>query len=70
MKKQKVLKKKNKDFSNIKFLSELPFFPKKHKKLTNTELSKEFPFPPKRKKRPIRLTKHQMLSNILHFMIV
>ena len=60
-------KKKNKDFSNIRFLSELPFFPKKHKKLTNTELSKEFPFPPKRKKRPTRLTKHQILSNILPF---
>ena len=63
----KSSKKKNKDFSNIKFLSELPFFPKKHKKLTNTELSKEFPFPPKRKKRPTRLTKHQILSNILPF---
>ena len=63
----KSSKKKNKDFSNIRFLSELPFFPKKHKKLTNTELSKEFPFPPKRKKRPTRLTKHQILSNILPF---
>ena len=49
MKKSKVLK-KNKDFSNIKFLSELPFFQKEPKKLTNTDLSKELPFPPQRKK--------------------
>ena len=46
----KSSEKKNKDFSNIRFLSELQFFLKKHKKLTNTELSKEFSFPPKRKK--------------------
>ena len=44
-------KKKNKEFSNIKFLSELPFFPKKSKKLTIKQLSDVLPFPPKRKKR-------------------
>ena len=49
MKKSKGLK-KNKDFSNIKFLPELPFFQKEPKKLTNTKLSKEFAFPPERKK--------------------
>ena len=32
-------KKKNEEFSNIKFLSELPFFPKKSKKLTIKQLS-------------------------------
>ena len=41
-------KKKNKEFSNIKFLSELPFFPKKSKKLTIKQLSDVLPFPPKR----------------------
>ena len=46
----KSAKKKNKDFGNIKFLSELPFFQKEPKKLTNTDLSKELPFPPQRKK--------------------
>ena len=44
MKKPKVLKKKNKKTSNIKFLSELPFFDKKSKALTNIQLSKELPF--------------------------
>ena len=60
-------KKKNEEFSNIKFLSELPFFPKKSKKLTIKQLSDVLPFPPKRKKRSKRLTKYQILSNVLPF---
>ena len=60
-------KKKNKEFSNIKFLSELPFFPKKSKKWTIKQLSDVLPFPPKRKKRSKRLTKYQILSNVLPF---
>ena len=59
--------KKNKKFSNIKFLSELPFFSKKPKELTNKKMSDVLPFPPKRKRRPKRLTKHQVLSNIVSF---
>ena len=66
MKKSKVLKKK-KDFSNIKLLSELPFFLKESKKLTNKQLSEVLPFSPKRSKRPKKLTKHQILQNILPF---
>ena len=37
------------------------------KKLTIIDLSKELPFFPSRKKRPKRLTKYQILSNILPF---
>ena len=59
--------KNNKKFSNIKLLSELPFFSKKPKELANKRLSDELPFPPKRSKRPKRLTKHQILENILPF---
>ena len=62
----KNVKKKNKKVSNIEFLSELPFFDKKPKKLTNIQLSKELPFH-WRKKRPKRLTKHQILQNVLPF---
>ena len=40
--------KKNKEFSNIRLLSELPFFTKKSQKLTNKPLSKELPLFPKR----------------------
>ena len=61
----KKSKKKKKNVSNIRFLSELPFFSKKVKNLTNYQLSKELPFFPKRSKRPKRLTKHQILRNIL-----
>ena len=60
-------KKKNEEFSNIKFLSELPFFPKKSKKLIIEQLSDVLPFSPKRKKRSKRLTKYQILSNVLLF---
>ena len=59
--------KNNKKFSNIKLLSELPFFSKKPKELANKQLSDELPFPPKRSKRRKRLTKHQILENILPF---
>ena len=67
MKKPKVLK-KTKKISNIEFLSELPFFDKKPKELTNIQLWKESPFhPSERKKRPRRLTKYQILQNMLPF---
>ena len=58
------IKKKIKKFTNARFLSELPFFPKK---LTNYQLSKKLPFFPRKSKRPKRLTKHQILKNILPF---
>ena len=44
----KSSKTKNKTFSNIKLLSELPFFPKKTKKLNNYQLSKVLLFFPKK----------------------
>ena len=46
----KSSKKSNKKFSNIKFLSELPFFYKKPKELTNKQLSETLPFPQKKLK--------------------
>ena len=58
-------KQKRKNFTNNRFLSELPFFPKKVKNLTNYQLSRELPFFPKRSKRRKRLTKHQILRNVL-----
>ena len=66
----KSVKKKNENFTNINLLSELPFFYKKPKALSNKELSEALPFlpkRPKRSKRPKRLTKHQILQNILPF---
>ena len=58
-------KKKKKKNSNIDILSESQSF---SKKVRNIDLSKELPFfPPKRKKRYKRLTKYQILSNILPF---
>ena len=63
----KSAKKKDKDFGNIKLWSDLAFFPKESKKLTNIELSKELSFFSKRSKRLKRLTKHQILQNILPF---
>ena len=55
----------------ISLLSELPFFSKKSKKpkdLTIKLLSETPPFyPSKRKKIPKRLTKYQILSNVLPF---
>ena len=61
-------KKSNKKFSDIRLLYELSFFSKKSKKLSNIQLSKELPFFPKRSKRskrPRKLTKHQILKDIL-----
>ena len=63
----KSVKKKNKKFSNIKFLSELPFPSRKLKELTNKQLSDVLPFPPKKSKRSKKLTKHQILSNMPPF---
>ena len=59
-----MLKKRRKIFV---ILSELPFFSKESKKLTNKHLSEALPFPLTRSKRPKRLTKHQILQNILPF---
>ena len=67
---ESVKKSSKKKYSNIEFLSKLPFFYKEPKKLANIQLSKEFPFfseRSKRPKRPKRLTKHQILPNILPF---
>ena len=61
----KFFKKSNTKFSNIRLLSKLPFFPKKIKNFTNYQLSKELQFFPRRPKRPRKLTKHQILKNIL-----
>ena len=69
----KSVKKKNKHFTNIKLLSELPFFYKKPKELSNKELSEALPFlpkRPKRSKRPKRLTKHKYYKIYYLFMIV
>ena len=63
----KSVKKEKKKTSNISLLSELPFFPKKLKKLTIKQLSDVLPFPPKRPRTLKRLTKHQILENILPF---
>ena len=61
------IKKKIKKFPNARILSELPFFPKKPKESTNYQLSKELPFFPRKSNRPKRLSKHQILKNILPF---
>ena len=61
------IKKKIKKFTNARILSELPFFPKKPKELTNYQPSKQLPFFPGKSKRPKRLTKHQILKDILPF---
>ena len=45
----------------------MPFFPKKIKNLNSYQLSRELSFFPKRSKRPKRLTKHQILRNVLPF---
>ena len=64
-----IKKSKNKktNFTNARFLSELPFFPKKVKDLINHQLSKELPFFPRKSKKPKRLTKHHILKNILPY---
>ena len=50
----KSSKKSNKKFSNIKFLSELPFFYKKPKQSTNKQLSEALPVPPKKPQKSIK----------------
>ena len=65
--KKNKIKKKIKKFANARVFSELPFFPKKPKELTNYHLSKELPFFPRKSKRTKKLTKHQILKNILPF---
>ena len=59
--------KKNKKISNIKLWSELPFFDKKFKELSNKDLSEALPFFPEKpkRKREKRLTKRQILENVL-----
>ena len=65
--KSKNLKKKKKNFTNARILSELPIFPKTVKNLTNYQLWRKVSFFPKRSKTPKRLTKHQILRNVLPF---
>ena len=64
---KKIKKKKIKRFTNARFLSELPFFPKKSKRLINYQSSEELSFFPRKSKRPKRVTKYQILKNILPF---
>ena len=59
------IKKKSKKFTNARILSELSFFPKNPKEITNYQLSKELPFFSRKSKITKRLTKHQVLKNIL-----
>ena len=47
-------KKNKKENSNIRLLSELPFFLEEFKELTNKELSRELPFFPKKEKKEKR----------------
>ena len=54
--------KKKKKFSNVKFLSELPFFSKESKELTNKQLSDALPFPPKKSEKS-----RKVLENVLPF---
>ena len=55
----KSVRKKNKKDNDFKF------FPKKPKQLSNKELSDILALPPERKKRPKRLSKYQILRNVL-----
>ena len=62
--------KNSKQISNIGLLPELPFFCKEPKELANKELPEALPFfpeKPKRKRKPKRLTKYQILQNVLPF---
>ena len=56
-----ILRKKNKKDSSSKI------FTKKPKELSNKQLSDILPLPPERKKRAKRLTKYQILRNVLPF---
>ena len=61
MRKLKFLEKRIKKIVILKFLL------KKPKELSNKQLSDILPFPPERKKRAKRLTKYQILRNVLPF---
>ena len=71
MKKSKVTKKRRKKLVISVFYLNYHFFSKESrnsKDLTIKQLSEALPFhPPKRKKRAKRLTKYQILSNVLPF---
>ena len=58
------IKNNQKNKKKIRNISRLP---SSSKKLSNIELSKVLPFLPEKPKRPKRLTKYQILSNILPF---
>ena len=62
-----MLKKRRKKLVILVFYLNYHFFLKKLKKLTIKQLSDVLPFPPKRPRRLKRLTKHQILENILPF---
>ena len=67
MKKPKVLKNRTKKIVISSFYLNY-HFDKKPKELTNIQLSKKLPFhPSERKKRPRRLTKYQIITNVLPF---
>ena len=55
------------DQTNKKKIRNISRLPSSSKKLSNIELSKVLPFLPEKPKRPKRLTKYQILSNILPF---
>ena len=57
----KSVKRNNEKIGNINLLLNYHFF----QELSNKQLSDILPFPQKRKKRSKRLTKHQILQNIL-----
>ena len=57
----KSVKRNNKKIGNINLLLNYHFF----QELSNKQLSDILPFPPKRKKRSKRLTKCQILENVL-----
>ena len=67
VKKLKTQKKGTKKLVILSFCLYYLFFLKRPKELTNKKLSDVLPFPPKRKRRPKRLIKHQVLSNIIPF---
>ena len=56
--------------SNKKKKRKTKIFTKNPKELTIKQLSDVLVFPPKKPKKPKRLTKCQILSNILYFLIV
>ena len=61
----KSVKKTAKNFVILNYYLNYRSFFKETKEWTNEQLSDALPFPPKRNKRSKRLTKHQILQNIL-----